>query len=382
VAPAHAALARRPRLADRVGHAVQGRAERRARARRSRSRSRAAPAARRRTIGDSIFHCHLYPHFAGGFWGHLRIFDRLRDGTQTYPDGTPLQNLTQLPDRVGATPAATAQRPGFPLFVKGDVGQRAYRPPNSVVKDDFAPIRRPGDAPRKPDALEAANLPALDPAKPGAGYIDPCPTTAPLRTYRPHVIDTPLVYNSAKWTDRQGRIYVEEAQAGLTGDAASRAATLKTFRDSVLAGTRQPEPYTIRSRQGECVQVLTTNDLHLDEDPKVPLDHVNRLDGDFMHEEETSEVSSHVHLVKFDQLASDGTSVGWNYVQRRHARSDLRLPLVRRHRAADGLLPRPPVRQPAPAEGPVRSDERRAAGLDLARPEDRRGAAARHRRGG
>src|SRR3712207_2139630 len=35
--------------------------------------------------------------------------------------------------------------------------------------------------------------------------------------------------------------------------------------------------------------------------------------GDFMKEEETSEVSTHVHLVKFDELASDGTSVGWNY---------------------------------------------------------------------
>jgi hypothetical protein len=305
---------RRPRLADRVRTRRTRTCRASARARRSRWRSRAAPAARSgRSVTRSSTATSTRTSPAG-FWGHLRIFDRLRDGTQRYPDGTPLQNLTQLPDRVGATPAATAERPGFPLFVKGDVGQRAYRPPNSVVKDDFAPIRRPGDAPRKPDALEAANLPALDPAKPGAGYIDPCPTTAPLRTYRPHVIDTPLVYNSAKWTDRQGRIYVEEAQAGLTGDAASRAATLKTFRDSVLAGTRQPEPYTIRSRQGECVQVLTTNDLHLDEDPKVPLDHVNRLDGDFMHEEETSEVSSHVHLVKFDQLASDGTSVGWNYV--------------------------------------------------------------------
>jgi FtsP/CotA-like multicopper oxidase with cupredoxin domain len=30
---------------------------------------------------------------------------------------------------------------------------------------------------------------------------------------------------------------------------------------------------------------------------------------------ETSEVSMHVHLVRFDELGSDGTSVGWNYVQ-------------------------------------------------------------------
>ena len=29
----------------------------------------------RGTIGDSIFHCHLYPHFADGFWGPFRTHD-------------------------------------------------------------------------------------------------------------------------------------------------------------------------------------------------------------------------------------------------------------------------------------------------------------------
>ncbi|MDQ1634930.1 MAG: hypothetical protein QOJ32_1739, partial [Frankiaceae bacterium] len=251
-----------------------------------------------KTVGDSIFHCHLYPHFAGGFWGHLRIFDRLRDGTQRYPDGTQLEPLQELPTRVGAVPAADATHPGFPLFEKGDVGQRAYRIPNAVTKDDFAAIRRPGDAPRGPTPLEAANLPGLDPTKPGAGYIDPCPTGSVPRQYRPHAVDTKLVYNNAGWVDKQGRIFVEESH-----------------KAAVLAGTEKPEPYTIRSRQGECMQINLTNDLHLDENPNVPLDHVNRLDGTFMTTSETSEVSMHVHLVRFDELGSDGTSVGWNYVQ-------------------------------------------------------------------
>ncbi|MEU8663242.1 multicopper oxidase domain-containing protein, partial [Actinoplanes philippinensis] len=249
-----------------------------------------------RTAGDSIFHCHLYPHFAQGMWGHLRIFDRLRDGTQRYQDGTPITALRELPTRTGQTAAPTATQPGFPLFVKGDFGQRAYRPPYAVVADTFAAQRRPGDAPRTPTALEAAGLPALNAAKPGNGYIDPCPSSAPTRTYRPHVLDVPITYNSAGWKDRQGRVYAEESQAA-----------------AIRAGTRQPEPFTIRARLGECVQVYTTNDLHLDEDPGVPLDHVNRLDEDFMTGEETAEVSTHVHLVKFDELTSDGTSVGWNY---------------------------------------------------------------------
>ncbi|WP_374969526.1 multicopper oxidase domain-containing protein [Terrabacter sp. BE26] len=249
-------------------------------------------------IGDSIFHCHLYPHFAQGFWGNERIFDRLRDGTQRYPDGTQLQALQQLPDRVGATPAADALHPGYPLFLKGDVGQRAYRIPYAVVKDPFAAIRRPGDTLRKPTKLESDNLPALSPDAPGSGAINPCPPSAPVRTYRPHATDLPITYNKAGWTDRQGRIFIEESH-----------------QKDVLARREAPVPYTIRARQGECVQLMLTNDLNLDEDPTVPLDHVNRLDGAYSSEAATSEVSAHVHLVRFDELGSDGTSVGWNYVQ-------------------------------------------------------------------
>jgi FtsP/CotA-like multicopper oxidase with cupredoxin domain len=32
------------------------------------------------TIGDVIFHCHLYPHFHEGMWTLWRIYDRLEDG--------------------------------------------------------------------------------------------------------------------------------------------------------------------------------------------------------------------------------------------------------------------------------------------------------------
>ncbi len=39
------------------------------------------------TIGDVIFHCHLYPHFHEGMWTLWRIHDRLEDGTGKLPDG-------------------------------------------------------------------------------------------------------------------------------------------------------------------------------------------------------------------------------------------------------------------------------------------------------
>ncbi len=42
---------------------------------------------RNRTPGDSIFHCHLYPHFAQGMWELWRVHDTLEDGTRKLPDG-------------------------------------------------------------------------------------------------------------------------------------------------------------------------------------------------------------------------------------------------------------------------------------------------------
>ena len=167
-----------------------------------------------------------------------------------------------------------------------------------MVKDDFSAQRRPGDTIRGPNALEAANLPALDKTKPGAGAIDPCPATAPVRDYRPHAIDVPITYNNAGWTDNAGpHLRRGVARGGGAGGHGGTAA----LHDPVA--------------QGDCVRLFLTNDLHLDEDPTVPLDHANRLDGSYMMTDETSEISTHVHLVRFDELGSDGTCVGWNYVQ-------------------------------------------------------------------
>ncbi len=49
---------------------------------------------RNRTIGDSIFHCHLYPHFAQGMWALWRVHDVLEDGTRKLPDGQPTAELS------------------------------------------------------------------------------------------------------------------------------------------------------------------------------------------------------------------------------------------------------------------------------------------------
>ena len=74
---------------------------------------------RNRISGDVIFHCHLYPHFAEGMWGHQRVYDTYQDGTGRYPDGTPIPALRPLPDRKRPT-LPTPTHPGFPTFMESD----------------------------------------------------------------------------------------------------------------------------------------------------------------------------------------------------------------------------------------------------------------------
>src|SRR5262249_25574466 len=46
---------------------------------------------RNKTVGDSIFHCHFYPHFAQGMWALWRVHDVFEEGTQLDPKtGIPL----------------------------------------------------------------------------------------------------------------------------------------------------------------------------------------------------------------------------------------------------------------------------------------------------
>jgi hypothetical protein len=319
----------------------------------------AALAISKASNGDHIFHCHLYPHFAQGFWGALRVFDRQRPqdpalwpkGTpRTYADATPIQPLAVLPDfdltgtnpTTGATVRLTelpdAAHPGYPLMLKGEYLQRAYRAPGAVVADRYGDPalnwRRPGDTVRDFGSaattdLERANMVTSTDSQgtkhaiPGAFFINPCPTGAPVREYHPTAIDAKIVYNKAGWNDPGGKLYVE-APPSDPADPSTSIDVANRIRGRINAGQWQAEPYNIRARLGECVNMRTTNATNLDNNTSLPLDvHDGQISatgvvtgGTAFHAPTLmSELSTHVHLVRFDELATDGTSVGWNYVQ-------------------------------------------------------------------
>ncbi len=146
---------------------------------------------RNMTVGDSIFHCHIYPHFAQGMWGLWRVHDVFEEGTEldaagkpvpgarALPDGeivagTPIPALVPLP-HLGMAPDPAPVRlvnngrqvevlpsgvdakgekifgnPGFPFFVPGIAGHRAPHPPMDFgwreTADDEPMLYAEGDA--------------------------------------------------------------------------------------------------------------------------------------------------------------------------------------------------------------------------------------------
>ncbi|HYN23065.1 MAG TPA: copper oxidase, partial [Thermoanaerobaculia bacterium] len=117
------------------------------------------------TPGDSIFHCHFYPHFAQGMWALWRVHDIFEEGTRltaegrpqagsrALPDGeiaagTPIPALVPLPGQAmaplpgaqvsivnGQVQISGSGNPGYPFFVPGLAGHRPPRPPMDTIDD-------------------------------------------------------------------------------------------------------------------------------------------------------------------------------------------------------------------------------------------------------
>jgi hypothetical protein len=125
------------------------------------------------TVGDSIFHCHFYPHFAQGMWELWRVHDVFERGTlldasgrpaaganRALPDGeiasgTPIPALVPLPGKpMPPAPGATVQiaqgqaqiagagNPGYPFFVPALAGHRPPKPPLDTLDDGGLPRHR------------------------------------------------------------------------------------------------------------------------------------------------------------------------------------------------------------------------------------------------
>ncbi len=147
---------------------------------------------RNKTPGDSIFHCHLYPHFAQGMWELWRAHDVFEDGTRRLSDGelgagtdpktgltnlgtgTPVPAVIPLPGQ--AMPPApgygTDQNPGFPFFIPGQVGHRAPQPPMDMVRDGGLPRHVVTGGTRSVSHLTHAQIQALPESQRGRHLLN------------------------------------------------------------------------------------------------------------------------------------------------------------------------------------------------------------------
>jgi hypothetical protein len=103
------------------------------------------------TVGDAIFHCHLYPHFAAGMWelwrnhdvfedGKPGLFNETNPGGRNLPDyeiktGSPNPAIVPIPDYPLA-PMPTKDIRGYPFFIAGESGHRPPQPPLDMAFKD------------------------------------------------------------------------------------------------------------------------------------------------------------------------------------------------------------------------------------------------------
>ncbi len=117
------------------------------------------------TPGDSIFHCHLYPHFAQGMWELWRVHDVFEAGTpdRNLPDGeitagipqpavVPIPNLfyrertaqgqTVNKARAGLPPMPRPDFKGYPFYIPARAGHRPPQPPLALEQNGGLPRHR------------------------------------------------------------------------------------------------------------------------------------------------------------------------------------------------------------------------------------------------
>ena len=124
---------------------------------------------RNRTVGDSIFHCHLYPHFAQGMWELWRVHDVFEDGTRKLPDGQWQAGLTLQEED------ATTKRKMRPGSVDGATGRRIVAPDPHKASQLGTPI--PALVPLPGQALPLAPSYPVQTASldPSSGMVNAAP---------------------------------------------------------------------------------------------------------------------------------------------------------------------------------------------------------------
>ena len=303
-----------------------------------------------RTAGDSIFHCHFYPHFAEGMWELWRVHDVFETGTKLNDDGIPVEGARALPDgeikagtptpaivplpTIAMAPMPTDKVPGYPFFVPGVAGHRPPPPPLDLIDDGGLPrhiilggtsthVETPLDFSKKLITAKAEELPekgtefeiyAMEyhekrqhlsftpegkradfilnglPRQPGAPFADPCIDPDGK------AVGVPRIYKAAAF-----QLKITFNKAGWHFNQ-SRILSLWDDVKATQNEVKPPEPFFFRASTNDCITFHHTN--------LVPGTYEQ---DDFQVRTPTDIIGQHIHLVKFDVTSSDGSGNGFNY---------------------------------------------------------------------
>jgi manganese oxidase len=331
---------------------------------------------RNQVVGDSIFHCHFYPHFAEGMWELWRAHDVFESGTVLDVNGRPVAGARALPDgeiiagtptpaivplpTLAMAPMPTATVPGYPFFSPAVAGHRPPKPPLDTIDDGGLPrhiitggtfthvetrldfskelvtavatkIAETGTAAEiaamvyheqrlhasfKPDGTPANFILNGLPRKPGAPFADPCIDDNGNAT------GTTRIYKAAAF-----QLDIKLNKAGWHFPQ-SRILSLWADVAPTQAGTKPPEPFFFRANTNDCITYYHTNLA-----PGV------YEQDDFQVRTPTDIIGQHIHLVKFDVTSSDGSGNGFNYEDGTFSPDEVRerIKAIRKQNGCTGL---------------------------------------------
>lgn len=316
---------------------------------------------RNKMVGDSIFHCHFYPHFAQGMWALWRTHDVFENGTRKLPDGeiadgTPIPAVVPVPT-LAMAPLPDAEvaivngqavvapldgqarpgNPGYPFFM-ADAAKAGHRPPTPpldiiesgglprhIVTDGAPPVQvtnrlsfhkeltsvEATELPEDGTPLEKAAMdfhaqrthPSYRPdGSPGGFTTNGLPPKPGAPFADPCVSDD----GQPAGTDRLYKAALIQLDIRFNKAGwhypQSRILSLWDDVEAYLNGAKAPEPLFFRANTNDCITFWHTN--------YVPGEY--RQD-DFQITTPTDVIGQHIHLVKFDVTSSDGSGNGFNY---------------------------------------------------------------------
>ena len=315
---------------------------------------------RNQVVGDSIFHCHFYPHFAEGMWELWRAHDVFEAGTVLNSSGIPVAGARALPDgeivagtptpalvplpTLAMAPMPTAGVPGYPFFSSAKAGHRPPHPPLDTIDDgglsrhiitggtvtyhkehlpnfdldkarlDFDKTLVTAQAvsiPETGSTTEVAAMqyhevrlhPSFKPDGTPANFIlnglprkPGAPFADPCISDTGTAIGTPRTYKAAA--------FQFDMKLNKAGWHFPQARILSLWSDVIATqtGKKPPEPFFFRANTNDCITFYHTNLA-----PGV------YIQDDFQVRTPTDIIGQHIHLVKFDVTSSDGSGNGFNY---------------------------------------------------------------------